>query len=125
MLSAAVDIISRHQEPVPYRELLNQVYMDLVDRKVDFESARQIETTLIEHNGKEVLLIEEKDEANDRVVRKWWLGERKLAPEKKSRMPSIGKIASKRPKLPALRFPFRKSRKSRYVEKGTDESADS
>ena len=125
MLNAAVDIISRHQEPVPYRELLNQVYMDMVDRKVDFESARQIETTLIEHNGKEVLLIEEKDEANDRVIRKWWLGEKKLAPEKKSRMPSIGKIGVKRPKLPALRFPFRKSKKSRYIEKGTDDSADS
>ena len=125
MLNAAVDIISRHQEPVPYRELLNQVYMDLVDRKIDFESARQIENTFLEHNGREVLLIEEKDEANDRVIRKWWLGEKKLAPEKKSRMPSIGKIASKRPKLPSLRFPSRKSRKSRYVEKATDESTDS
>jgi hypothetical protein len=123
MLNAAVDIISRHQEPVPYRELLNQVYMDLVDRKVDFESARQIETALLEHNGREVLLIEETDEANDRVVRKWWLGEKKLAPERKRRMPIIGKIASAKPKLPSIRFPFRKSRKSRYVEKATDDSS--
>ncbi len=126
MLNAAVDIIGRHQEPVPYRELLNQVYMDLVDRKVDFESARQIETTLLEHNGREVLLIEGTDEANDRVSRKWWLGEKKLAPERKRRMPIIGKIASAKPKLPSIRFPFRKSRKSRYVEKTTDDgSADS
>jgi len=123
MLNAAVDIISRHQEPVPYRELLNQVYMDLVDRKVDFESARQIETTLLEHNGREVLLIEETDEAKDRVVRKWWLGEKKLAPERKRRMPNIGRIASARPKLPSMRFPFRRSRKSRYVEKATDDSS--
>ncbi len=123
MLNAAVDIISRHQEPVPYRELLNQVYMDLVDRKVDFDSARQIETTLLEHNGREVLLIEETDQANDRVVRKWWLGEKKLAPERKRRTPIIGKIASAKPKLPSIRFPFRKSRKSRYVEKATDENS--
>jgi len=123
MLNAAVDIISRHQEPVPYRELLNQVYMDLVDRKVDFESARQIETTLLGHNGREVLLIEGTDEANDRVLRKWWLGEKKLAPERKRRMPIIGRIASSRPKLPSVRFPFRKSRKSRYVEKATDENS--
>ena len=123
MLNAAVDIISRHQEPVPYRELLNQVYMDLVDRKVDFESARQIETTLLEHNGREVLLIEETDEANNRVVRKWWLGEKKLAPDRRRRMPIMGKIASARPKLPSIRFPFRKSRKSRYVEKASDDSS--
>ena len=123
MLNAAVDIISRHQEPVPYRELLNQVYMDLVDRKVDFESARQIETTLLEHNGREVLLIQETDEANDRVIRKWWLGEKKLAPERRRRMPIIGKIASANPKLPSMRFPFRRSRKSRYVEKATDDNS--
>jgi hypothetical protein len=112
MLNAAVDIISRHQEPVPYRELLNQVYMDLVDRKVDFESARQIETTLLNHNGREVLLIEETDQANDRVTRKWWLGEQKLAREKKGRTQIIGRIASAKPKFP-----------SRYVEKGTDENS--
>ena len=123
MLNAAVDIMSRHQEPVPYRELLNQVYMDLVDRKVDFDSARQIETTLLDHNGREVLLIEERDEPNDRIVRKWWLGEKKLAPEKKRRMPIIGKIGSTKPKLPSIRFPFRRSRKSRYVEKATDDSS--
>jgi len=123
MLNAAVNIISRHQEPVPYRELLNQVYMDLVDRKVDFDSARQIETTLLEHNGREVLLIEEIDEANDRVIRKWWLGEKKLAPEKKRRMRNIGRVTSNRPKLPSVRFPFRRSRKSRYVEKATDDSS--
>jgi hypothetical protein len=97
--------------------------MDLVDRKVDFESARQIETTLLNHNGREVLLIEETDQANDRVTRKWWLGEQKLAREKKGRTQIIGRIASAKPKFPSVRFPFRKSRKSRYVEKGTDENS--
>jgi hypothetical protein len=121
MLRSAVEIISRHQEPVPYRELLNQVYMDLVDRKVDFDSARQIETTLLNHNGREILLIEETDAANARIIRKWWLGEQKLAPEKRKRIPGIGRIALSKPKLPSLRFPFRKPQKSRYVEKSTED----
>ena len=122
MLKSAIATIAARQEPVPYRELLNQVYMELVEKKIDFDSARQIETTLLNHNGREILLIEETDRANDRVIRKWWLGEKKLAPEKKSRMPNIGKIASMKPKLPSIRFPFRKSRKSRYIEKATDDS---
>jgi hypothetical protein len=116
MLKAALEVISHHQVPVPYRELLNQVYMDLVDKKVDFDSARQIETTLLNHNGKEILLVEEADEANDKIVKKWWLGQRKLAPERTPRIPLVGRISHSKPKLPSVRFPFRK-RKSRYVER--------
>src|SRR6267143_384439 len=123
MLKAAVEVISHHQAPVPYRELLNQVYMDLVDKKVDFDSARQIETTLLNHNGREILLVEEADEANDRIVKKWWLGEQKLAPEKKGRIPLVGRITHSKPKLPTVHFPFRRSRKSRYVEKATDDNS--
>ena len=122
MLKSAVATIAAHPEPVPYRELLNQVYMELVDKKIDFDSARQIETTLLDHNGRELLLVEEKNEADDRVVRKWLLGEKKLAPEKRMRMPIIRKITSAKPKLPSIRFPFRRSRKSRYVEKATDDT---
>lgn len=123
MLKSAVATIAAHQEPVPYRELLNQVYMELVDKKIDFDSARQIETTLLAHNGREILLIEEKSEVDDKIVRKWLLGEKRLAPEKRMRMPIIGKITSAKPKLPSIRFPFRRSRKSRYVEKGTDDTS--
>src|SRR3989449_2556069 len=36
MLKSAIETITTRQEPVPYRELLNQVYMELVDKKVDF-----------------------------------------------------------------------------------------
>jgi hypothetical protein len=117
MLRSAVEIISRHQEPVPYRELLNQVYMDLVDQKIDFDSARQIEATLLNHNGREVLLVEERDESNDRITKKWWLGEQKLAPERKGKIPLLGRIPRSRPKLQSVRFPFRRPRRSRYVEK--------
>ena len=120
MVKAAVEVIGHHQEPVPYRELLNQVYMDLVDKKVDFDSARQIESTLLNHNGREILLVEEADQANDRIVKKWRLGEQKLAPDRKPRIPLVGRISHSRPKLPSVRFPF-KRRKSRYVERASDE----
>jgi hypothetical protein len=123
MLRSAVEIISRLQEPVPYRQLLNQVYMDLVDRKIDFDSAKQIETTLLNHNGREVLLMEETDESDSRVTKKWWLGEQKLAPERQGKFPLLGRIPSSRPKLSSIRFPFRRPRRSRYVEK-TGENED-
>jgi hypothetical protein len=122
MVKAAVEVLSHHSDPVPYRELLNQVYMDLVDKKVDFDSARQIETTLMNHNGREIVLFEEADMVNDRIVKKWGLGERKLAPEKKGRIPLVGRISHSKPRLPTVRFPFRKPKRSRYVERtGTDE----
>src|SRR5439155_1476169 len=92
ILKSAVTTITARQEPVPYRELLNQVYMELVDKKVDFDSARQIETTLLNHNGREILLIEEADETETRVLQKWWLGEQQVAPEKARRIPFLGKI---------------------------------
>ena len=121
IVKAALEVISQHQQPVPYRELLNQVYMDLVDRKVDFDSARQVEATLLDHNGKEVVLIEEADEASARVIRKWWLGEQKLAPEKKARLSLLRRISIK-PKLPSVRFRRGKQQKSRYVESKTSEA---
>src|SRR5207249_5455470 len=62
MLKAALSIISQRKEPVPYRELLNQVYMDLVEKKVEFDSAKQIETALLKHAGGELVLTEEQDE---------------------------------------------------------------
>jgi hypothetical protein len=122
MLKAAVEVISHHQEPVPYRELLNQVYMDLVDKKVDFDSARQIETTLLNHNGREILVVEEADEANDRIIKKWWLGGKKLAPERRERIPILGRISSSKPRLSSIRF-HRKRGESGYVKKkATDEN---
>ena len=121
IVKAAVDVISQGQHPVPYRDLLNQVYMDLVDKKQDFDSARQIETTLLNHNGREVLLLEEADEDSGRVVKKWWLGERKLSPEKKKRVPGIGRISASKPRLPTLQFLRRKSRESSYAEKNSGE----
>jgi hypothetical protein len=116
ILKAAVEMIARHQSPVPYRELLNQVYMDLVDRGIGFDSARQIETTLLDHNGRELALVEEQDEASDRVVKKWWLGGQKLAPERNRRIPLIGRVSSSKPKFPSIHFRSKRG-ESGYVEK--------
>jgi hypothetical protein len=122
IIKAAVEVISQHQQPVPYRELLNEVYMDLVDRKVDFSSAREIETTLLNHRGREILLLEEADETNARVIRKWSLGEEKLAAEKRNRIPIIGRTPASRPRFPSVRFLRRKSQKSGYVQKRSDDT---
>ncbi len=84
MVRSAINMITEQQAPVAYRELLNRVYMDLVDKKIDFESSRQIETTLLKHTGKELELVEEADSTGARWIRKWWLGERRILLEKES-----------------------------------------
>ncbi len=71
----AVKILADRQTPVGYRELVNEAYMDLVDKKVDFDSARQIENTLLSRVGKELEIIEEPDETGARPVRKWSLND--------------------------------------------------
>ena len=119
ILKSAVTTITTRQEPVPYRELLNQVYMELVDKKVDFDSARQIETTLLNHCGREILLIEEADEAGTKVLQKWWLGEQQVAPEKARRISFLGKITRSRPKLPRPRGLLTRFQKPRYEHHGT------
>ncbi len=113
ILKAAVSIISDRREPVPYRELLNQVYLDLVDRKIDFDSARQIETALLNHTGRELAIVEEEDETHSRGIRKWCLGEQKISPQRKLSL----KAASRRlrPKSSLVHKLLRKwERKPRY-----------
>jgi hypothetical protein len=99
ILKAAVGIISSRREPVPYRELLNEVYLDLVDRKIDFDSARQIETTLLNHSERELSIFEEEDETHTRVIRKWWVGEQKISPAKKLRLKPALRRARPQPSL--------------------------
>src|SRR2546421_10097179 len=122
ILKSAVTTITARQEPVPYRELLNQVYMELVDKKVDFDSARQIETTLLNRNGREILLIEEADETGTRVLQKWWLGQQQVAPEKARRIHFLGKITRARPKLPRPRALLTRFQKPRYEHHATDDA---
>ena len=102
MLRLAISIVSKRREPVPYRELLNQVYMELVERKVEFDSARQIESTLLKHIGRELSLAEEPDGQGIKGVKTWSLGEEDLTPEHE-RSPSIfRKLSSHRPKVPPV-----------------------
>jgi len=81
MLKVAVSILSQRKEPVPYRELLNQVYMELVEKKVEFDSAKQIETALLKHAGGELALTDEQNEQGQVMSRRWSLGEEDLSPE--------------------------------------------
>ena len=102
MLRSAVSILSKRREPVPYRELLNQVYMEIVERKIEFDSARQIESTLLKHIGRELALAEEPDGQGIKGVKTWSLGEEDLTPEHE-RSPSIfRKLSSHRPKVPPV-----------------------
>ncbi len=103
MLKSALGVIERRQEPVPYRELLNEVYMDLMDRSVNFESARQIEATLLDHAGKELAIIEDLDETGATVIRKWWFGERGIKAEALRRPRLWSKLTSAKRSIPSVK----------------------
>lgn len=122
MLRSAIRAITEHHQPVPYRELLNEVYMDLVDQKVEFDSARQIETTLLDHNGREVVLLEENDASGAHVVKKWGLGSQKLSAGRGPRLPVLNRVKAVGPKITSIRRIIRRPRKSRYTQ--TNESED-
>ncbi len=111
MLKSAVSVIERRQEPVPYRELLNEVYTDLLDHNVDFESVRQIEATLLKHVGRELVLLDGLDNATGITVKKWWLGEKAVDAEE-GRPPSFWKRLSSKanPGLPKVRRLLNKRR---------------
>ena len=83
MVKSATAVIERHKEPVAYRDLVNEVYMDLLDRKLEFESAKQIENSLLSRVDKELIIVESFDETTGRLVRKWWLGEQGIPEERK------------------------------------------
>ena len=122
MLRSAIRAITEHHQPVLYRELLNEVYMDLVDQEVEFDSARQIETTLLDHNGQEVLLLEENDESVGHAVKKWGLGTQKMKPGRGTRLPSLNRVKAIAPKITSIRKIIRRPRKPRYNQ--TRESED-
>jgi hypothetical protein len=118
MLRSAVSILSKHREPMPYRELLNQVYMELVERKVQFDSARQIESTLLKHDGRELVLTEESDEEGFKAVKKWSLGEEDLSPDRDGTSSILKRLSSHRPRVPPVMRLLRKwQRKPKYRRK--------
>jgi len=121
MLKAAIRTIAERKQPVPYRELLNQVYMDLVDHKMEFDSARQIENTLLNHNGREIVLLEETEDNGARVVKKWWLGDQKISPSRSHSLPRLDLVKDVKPTLSSIKRIFRRSRKSRYTRVADDD----
>jgi hypothetical protein len=102
VLRSAVSILSKRREPVPYRELLNQVYMELVERKVEFDSARQIESTLLKHTGRELALTEESDEQGLKAVKSWSLGEEDLSADRDGRSSIFKRLSTHRPRVPPV-----------------------
>ena len=114
MLKSAISLLSKRTEPAPYRELLNQVYMDLVEKKVKFDSARQIETALLKHVGRELAVIEEADTEGFRTQKKWALGED--ATEIAQDGPSVlSRLSNHRPHVsPVMRLLKKWQRKPRY-----------
>ncbi len=124
VLRSATSILSKQKEPMPYRDLLNQVYMELVERKVQFESARQIESTLLKHNGRELALTEEADAEGFKTVKKWSLGDEKLSPSLDQRSSIIQKLSNHRLRTPSVRRLLKKwQRRPRYRPKPQEEPA--
>jgi len=118
MLRSAVSILSKHREPVPYRELLNQVYMELVERKIEFDSAKQIESTLLKHVGLELSLTEASDEQGLKAVKRWSLGEEDLGPDHDGSSSVFRNLSHHHPKVPPVMRLLKKwQRKPRYKSK--------
>ncbi|OLE82276.1 MAG: hypothetical protein AUF79_20100 [Crenarchaeota archaeon 13_1_20CM_2_51_8] len=115
MLRSALSILSKQREPMPYHELLNQVYMELVERKVEFDSARQIELTLLKHAGQEIALTEETDEQGLKSVKRWSLGTEDLSPDHQGNMSIFRRLSSRHPRVPPVMRLLRKwQRKPKY-----------
>ena len=115
MLRSALSILSKQREPMPYHELLNQVYMELVERKVEFDSARQIELTLLKHAGQEMALTEETDEQGLKSVKRWSLGTEDLSPDHQGNMSIFRRLSSRHPRVPPVMRLLRKwQRKPKY-----------
>lgn len=123
MLKSAISILSRSKKPMPYHELLNEVYLDMVEKRVEFDSARQIETTLLKHTGRELVLAEEPDEQGLKKAKKWALGVEDRADNHDRGETAVRRIAKHRPRVPSVAALLRKwRRKPRYRPKPeTDE----
>jgi len=115
MLRSALSILSKNREPMPYHELLNQVYMDLVEKKVQFDSARQIESTLLKHTGQELALKEETNEQGLKSVKRWSLGTEDLSPDGEGKVSIFRRLSSHHPRVPPVMRLLKKwQRKPKY-----------
>jgi hypothetical protein len=76
--------------------------MEMVERKVEFDSARQIESTLLKHTGRELTLTEEPDEQGTKAAKSWNLGEEDLAPNSDESPSIFEKLSGHRPRFPPV-----------------------
>ena len=115
MLRSALSILSKQREPIAYHELLNQVYLELVERKIEFDSARQIESTLLKHAGQELALTEETDEQGLKSVKRWSLGTEDLSPDNEGKVSIFRKLSNHHPRVPPVMRILKKwQRKPKY-----------
>jgi hypothetical protein len=123
MVRSAARVIGNHGSPVEYRELLSQVYRDLLENSTgDFGSIREIEGALLRHVGQELLLIDQ--ESQNGFRRDWWIGEEPVADVPAShweleRMKAIARSANSRMKEVGRRL--RPEKKSGYKKRRTVE----
>ena len=121
MLRSAMSVLSKRSEAAPYRELLNQVYMELIEKRVKFDSAKQIETALLKHSGRELALIEEADAEGFKTQKKWARGE-DVSKVARGGPSVFNRIARHRPSAsPVLRLLKKWERKPKYKKKSEQE----
>lgn len=108
MLRSAVSIISKQKEPLAYHELLNQVYMELIERRVEFDSAREIESALLKHVGRELALVEETEKQGAQPVKRWSLGEEDLTPDHDRSSSVFRMFSGHHPRVPPVMRLLRK-----------------
>ena len=113
IVNSAVRVIERTAEPIEYRELINHVYMDLVDREINFESADQIEQMLVQHAGRELSIFDQLDETGGNVVKYWWLGESAVQTETRVAKKLRGSLLSLGKRVRSVKGAFAGRRRSR------------
>ena len=92
--------------------------MEMVERKVEFDSAKQIESILLKHVGLELSLTEESDEQGLKAVKRWSLGEDDLAPDHDGSSSVFRKLSDHHPKVPPVMRLLKKwQRRPRYKSK--------
>ena len=113
IVTSAVKVIERTAEPVEYKGLIMQVYMDLVDREINFESVKQIEEILVQHAGREVSIFDQLDQTGANVVKYWWLGESAVQTETRVAKKLRGKLFSLGKRVRRVKGAFAGHRRSR------------
>jgi len=76
IVRAALSVIKRHGGAVLEEEMLRETYMELLQRKTEFESMREIEQTLLQHTNQELQVT---NQEGDSIFnsQKWWSATKK------------------------------------------------